>query len=133
MWLEVLYLLRLFENFSFYIRLIKDTTKDIRYFLFVYLIILGMFTAALVTLNFNRVGDDSIYPVGYDNEMADAYIYHYLLSLGEFQTDTFGEGVEGRVLWIFFCLSIFITSVIILNMMITIMGDTHGALSEKRA
>ena len=58
MWLRLLHFLRLFDSFSFYIRLMVDTVYDILYFLFVYVIILCAFAAALFVLNQNRDRSD---------------------------------------------------------------------------
>ena len=54
MWCRALYWLRIFTGTSFYVRLIRDTLYDTRYFLILYLLSLCSFANALVVLNVGR-------------------------------------------------------------------------------
>lgn len=54
MWFKAFYWLRMFTATSFYIRLIKDTLVDVRYFLILFVLILVTFANALLVLNENR-------------------------------------------------------------------------------
>ena len=109
--------------------------SDIIYFLLIYFIVLGMFANAVYCLSLNRDPDDedsAIIDQAVNNRVFDSILNQYLLSLGEFGTDNYGAGEKGEdwVLWIFFILSTFITSITILNMLIAIMGDTFGKVTE---
>ena len=137
MWFKLIYWLRLFSSTSYYIRLIQDTIYDIRYFLLVYIVILGMFANAMHCLNLNRDFNDedsTIIDNNFANVAYDAMLNQYLLSLGEFSLDNFGAGDQEDfyVIWLFFLLSTFLTSITILNMLIAIMGDTFGRVTEIR-
>ena len=54
MWFKAFYWLRIFTGTSFYVRLIRDTLYDIRYFLILFILILATFGNALLILNENR-------------------------------------------------------------------------------
>ena len=137
MWIKLIYWLRLFSNTSHYIRLIQETIYDIRYFLLIYFVVIGLFANAIHTLNLNRDyrdEDSTIVDKNLSMRPMDALLNQYLLSLGEFSLDNFGAGDEDDfyVIWAFFTLSTFITSIIILNMLIAIMGDTFGRVTEMK-
>ena len=53
-----------------------------------------------------------------------------MLSLGEFNTDNYGEDAKDSLIWIVFILTTFITQITFLNMLIAIMGDTFARVSE---
>ena len=61
----------------------------------------------------------------------DAFIRSYLIGLGEFGMDNFGEQ-NGTLVWIFFLLATFITQLIFMNLLIAIMGDTFDRVQEFR-
>ena len=54
MWFKAFYWLRIFTGTSFYVRLIRDTLYDIRYFLILFILILATFGNALLILNESR-------------------------------------------------------------------------------
>ena len=133
MWFELLYLFRLSENFSYYIILIRNTFQDIIYFINVYVIVLMAFGFGLYILD-NEPYTFEYIPLkfGYDYRLIDSIMYFFLVSLGEFEVEQFGEGTQAATVYLFFILSTFITAVIILNMLINLMGEAHDALKEVR-
>lgn len=54
LWFKAFYWMRLFTETSFYVRLIKDTIYDLRYFLILFIFILITFANALLVLNQQR-------------------------------------------------------------------------------
>ena len=54
MWVKTFYWMRLFSNTSFYIRLIMETLKDIKYFLILFVFIMMCFGNALLVMNQGR-------------------------------------------------------------------------------
>lgn len=53
-----------------------------------------------------------------------------MLSLGEFDTESFGLEGGDILVWIIFIITTFITQITFLNMLIAIMGDTFARVSE---
>ena len=54
----------------------------------------------------------------------------YMLGLGEFSTDQYGEEASDVIIWLVFIATTFITQITFLNMLIAIMGDTFARVSE---
>jgi len=71
--------------------------------------------------------------------IANAVINAYLISLGEFGLDNYGNeagGLNRFLVWIFFVLATFLMLIVFMNMLIAIMGDTFGnvqAVAEENA
>ena len=87
MWIKAFYWLRLFSETSFYVRLIRDTILDIKYFFILYVLILITFANALLILNQRRSGE--IYQNFFSVNILNAIFNQYMLSLGEFDMDNF--------------------------------------------
>ena len=54
MWYKSFYWLRLFDNTSFYVRLIADTLFEVRYFMILFVMILMTFGNAIFILSRSR-------------------------------------------------------------------------------
>ena len=65
------------------------------------------------------------------SNLFNSMIYSYLLTLGEFNTDSFASG-QALWLWAFFVFSTFILQITFLNMLIAIMSDTFDKVMETR-
>jgi hypothetical protein len=53
-----------------------------------------------------------------------------MLGLGEFNMDPFSESPYGLLMWVMFILATIIIMLCFLNMVIAIMGNTFGEVSE---
>jgi hypothetical protein len=136
MWFQFLYFFKLIENTAFFATLVYQTLYDMIFFLLIFFLVLFPFSNAIYILNTKRNvmdEDSSLYPnaFGQGGEEASAIMYQYLLALGEFHTDNFyhGKGEDAPILWVFFIISTFLSTVIMLNMMIAIMGETFNTLN----
>lgn len=52
-----------------------------------------------------------------------------MVGLGEFNYDNYG-GANSGLVWVFFIMATFITSITFMNLLIAIMGDTFDKVSE---
>ena len=59
----------------------------------------------------------------------NAFIYTYMNSLGEFDTDNFG-GTDKYILFTIWYLNVLIALIVLLNLLIAIMGDTFDRVRE---
>ena len=85
--------LRLFGKTSFYIMLMTETIKDIRYFILLILLTLAMFGIPMAVMNQNRSEDHAVIPKIFDLWMIDMMLNQYLLALGEFSSlEMFAKG-----------------------------------------
>ena len=90
MWVKVFYWMRLFTATSFYVKLIRETLYDIRYFIILFIIILATFANALLISNTNRDEDNAeIFENFFSSSYLNAIMNQYLLSLGEFDTQNY--------------------------------------------
>ena len=143
MWLKVFYWFRLFNATSFYIRLITETIYDISTFLIILVAFLFMFANCIYVLNLYRketdLEDSELFGNFFEgHSWLNSILNQYLLALGEFNMDAFSENGAGDKLpnsplvWALFIGATFITQITILNMLIAIMGDTFGKVSEMK-
>ena len=128
MWFKAFYWLRLFKSTSFYVRLIRETLWDVRYFMILFLFILMTFGNALMILNEKR--EPQLFQNFFNLKFPSAVLNQYILSLGEFDTENFESNGEDILVWLIFIGTTFITNVTFLNMLIAIMGDTFDRVSE---
>jgi hypothetical protein len=61
----------------------------------------------------------------------DALISAYFMGLGEFAYDGYSFGPNKYSAWSMFLMATFLTCVVFMNMLIAIMGETFGAVTEK--
>jgi uncharacterized membrane protein len=57
-------------------------------------------------------------------------IYVYLTSIGEFGTDSYTNREDMGLLWAFFIITTFFLSIVMLNMLIAMMGQSYEKVSE---
>ena len=130
MWIKAFYWMRLFSMFSNYVRLIRATLWDIKFFMILYFFILLTFANALIILNTGRLESKKLYDDIFSFRVLDAFFNIYLLSLGEFATDNFEGKQQDMMAWFIFFASTFITQITFLNMLIAVMSDTYDQVKE---
>ena len=124
--------LRLFEDTGFYVLLVEETLYDIRFFLLLLLTTLMMFGVPLVMLDANSNDEKEIIEGTFNFWIADLVYNQYMLSLGEFGLDNFGDHPQAILAYLFFVASTAISSLTMLNMLIAIMGDSYAKVVENR-
>ena len=130
MWVNLIVWLRVFEVTTIFVRLIKDTIRDMKWFFFLYVVIVGMFASMMFIINARKnrfykatLYDDEITSFSVVNVM----IHQFLATLGDFSVDDYSSesDVDLPLDWIIFISSTIFINVIIFNMLIAIMGDTY--------
>ena len=66
----------------------------------------------------------------FENNVLNSLLNQYMLALGEFSTDNFSNNPNSGLAWLLFVGATFVTQITILNMLIAIMGDTFGRVTE---
>ena len=130
MWFKLFYWMRLFKPFSAFIRMITEIIKDIQVFLVMLIIALSAFANIIFLLNINRIEEngDPLYENLIGFAPLDAMIHAYLMGLGDFNKDTYSSG-NARVVWIMFILATIIVSLIFMNLLIAIMGESFSRIT----
>lgn len=55
-----------------------------------------------------------------------------MMSLGEFETETFGDGPQTYLCYIFLLAATFLTQITFLNMLVAVMGETYSMVMESQ-
>ena len=134
MWCKMFYWMRLFESTAYYVKLIQQTIADCMTFMLMVLIIILAFANFFLIINLNMAGreDEQVYVNTYlGNDFIDSVISSYFMGLGEFAYDGYSSGPNKYSAWFMFLLATFLTCVVFMNMLIAIMGETFGAVTEK--
>ena len=109
MWAKCFYWMNLFSEYSFYVRLVKSTLYDIRHFSSILIISFMMFANALMILNEGRYQDNKLVQEIFSFEPLDALMNQYMLAIGEFDIENYGQDQKVPVVWVLFVLSTFIS------------------------
>ena len=138
MWLKFLYFFRLSENTGYLIRLIIEVFKDMRYFFLVILTTTAAFGDSFLKLSLhNNYGPEpepdspeaANYKTAFIFDFIEAMWFAYRMILGDSDVTMFGG--EARILLVLFWVLFTIFNVIVmLNLLISIMGDTYGRVSS---
>lgn len=142
LWLKFFTFLRVFNNFSAFIRMIIEMMRDMSTFLS--MLVLGILSFAntyyiLDQTTFQEKQDwakthkpgDPI-PTLTGGTFFDSFTYTYRMGLGDFDTDAFAESKFFMFFWLlFFACTLFI-QILLLNLLIAIMGDTFERVQEMK-
>ena len=142
---KMFYFMKLFESTAFFINLISSTfvDKNFRAFAIITGFLLLTFSNILYVLNTERGDDlkyakdsafhnDNIYASEISEQsFANAVIYSFKLSLGDFSTAGFKGNNQGST-WIVFVFATFLLQITFLNMIIAIMANTFDYVMEKK-
>ena len=125
MWLKLFYFGRIFLHTASMVTMVIDITKDMKYFLIVFLLAVAGFGNCYLILARNDPGDEENTGSNYFR----SFIYAYKQALGEFDTDSF-TGTDKYLLYFIWFLNVIVTLIILLNLLIAIMGDTFDRVRE---
>ena len=132
------YWLRLFPELAFYVTMISETLVDISHFFLMFLMCVAMFANAVYVLNqmepANKVDapNEPIYFKAFNEPFIDSFFYQYLLGLGDFHMDNYTAHPANVLIYIYFILATLFTQIMFLNMLIAIMGETFGRVTEAK-
>jgi hypothetical protein len=133
MWIKVFYWMRLFPDLAYYVKLISQTILDSMSFSLLVFIILISFANFFYIINKNNPPDGDVNYVteitGYS--FLDAILDVYLMgALGAFETSTFQNGFGAKFAIPMLFLATFFISIVFMNMLIAIMGETFAQVQE---
>ena len=90
LWFKMFDWMRLFDNTSFYIKLILKTVSDIVPFMAIHILFLLMFGCAMQCLSMNRGEDEEVVGSYTGWWFIDVVIDQHLITLGGFDTGNYG-------------------------------------------
>ena len=127
--------LRLFDETSFYIKLVEKTFQDIVQFMILFFIALAMIGSAMYALELSfdyGENSDRIVDNTFDYFILNFLYNQYMLALGEFALDGFENHPNTDLCFLLFIFATLFTQVVFLNMLIAIMGNTFAQVMEKK-
>jgi len=141
MWVKMFYWMKLFKPTAYFLSQITQTTTSVGGFFAVYFLAILSFANFFYIVQFNvpKKGllideREYMYVEPYlGNRALDSIVNMYLLSLGEFALDGYTEGHDRSAAWIMFVLATFFLMLLLLNFIITVMGEPFATVQERRA
>lgn len=133
MWIKVFYWMRLFSALAYYVKLIQQTFADSFNFMLMVFIIINAFANYYYVISKNQELHNA--PNYYDNyansSKLDVLISVYMLgALGDFDSTIYRVGFDKYAASFMFYLATFVIAVVFMNMLIAIMGETFGSVTE---
>jgi len=138
-WIKLFYYMRAYDSTSQLIRMIIETVKDIRYFLFVLLIGIVGFAGGFYILQFGlaklQADTDSTDHLFVGSNPVLAVIYIYQLVMGNFNLSNYPEyesinAFEFYFIWFLFVVSCLFLVIVLMNLLIAIMGATFQKVMD---
>ena len=124
-WLKLLYFLRIYKSFGYYIRLIVDVIIDMKYFLSLLLLTFIAFGDSFRQISSsNGSGEDFI-----GGTILTAIAFVYRMVLGDFDTNAFGS-VAVAYVWILFFLCTLFNMIIMMNLLIAIISESFAEVNS---
>ena len=124
-WLKSIYFLRCFDSTGWLVRMMGEVLNDMKVFLFVFTITIISFSDFFYSISKSQAKYAENGAGGFIDSYLDAIIYTYLLTLGEFDTDSYIYGIA----WVFFILCSLFNLIIMLNLLIAIISATFTAVT----
>lgn len=130
LWLKFFYFLRLFKPTAAFMRMIIEIVKDMGIFSLIYLL------ANLSIGNAFYILDGANNSASVEQKTYDGYLSTmmsiFLNGLGDFDTDNFGGHENEGFVWIYFIACTVLLTLVLLNLLIAIMGDTFDRVQEMK-
>lgn len=137
MYVKFFYWMRLFKDYSAFIKMIGEIIWEVRTFFVMMFLCLAAYANVMFVLNLNRTSDcfiddgevcDLIYEENFGFGPVDAIVHAYLTGLGDFRTDSY-EHADGGETWFMFLVATVVVQLIFMNVLIAIMGESFGKVN----
>ncbi|CDW79229.1 wd-40 repeat protein [Stylonychia lemnae] len=127
-YMRFFYFLRIFDSSAPIVRTINEITKSIRYFIYVFLLaIVGFGSSFQILSNNNDIGNQD---ARFVDSFIGAFMHQYRMALGDFQLDAFSIQYNVTLVYILFILSSLFSTVILLNMLVALMGESYDRVNS---
>lgn len=124
MWAKQLYFLRVFDAYSYLIRMINQVIIDMKEFLVVLMLAIVAFSDTYRTISDGNDEDNR-----FVDGTADSFLMAYKMALGDFDTDNFGKVAVPMCIFFFFLCTVF-NMIVMFNLLIAIISETFTNVNE---
>jgi hypothetical protein len=124
MWAKQLYFLRVFDSYSYLIRMITMVIVDMREFLVVLMLAILAFSDT-----YNNISEGNQTDSQFVNGPFDSFLMSYKMALGDFDTDNFGEVAVPMCLVLFYLSTVF-NMIVMFNLLIAIISETFANVNS---
>lgn len=128
LWFKFLYFLRIFDGTGFLIRAILAVIVDMKYFLLILFIAMMAFGDSFKVMSMANIEGKEFIAGG----LIESLFYTYLIGLGEFNLDDFGQ-VGKTYCTVLFLLNTILTTIIMLNLFIAIISESFDKINSQGA
>lgn len=127
--------MRLFKPTSYFIILIMRTITDSLSFIIMLAVIIFAFANLNYILQMNIDGPeykDDVYVTEYIEgyNVFNSVMAQYMIALGQFEAGSLGNGPSAPFAWFAFLSASFFLTIVFMNLLIAIMGNTFGEVLE---
>lgn len=130
--LKGLFLLRVFNNISFIIKMLRRVGEELMPFIILFISFIVVDSLVIMTLGFDQTELQNdpyqgVYSIGYS-------LFMLRTSIGDFEVDPFSElpMASSLVVWLFWVAIIFVNTIILLNFLIAVISDVYEQVMETR-
>ncbi|CDW73665.1 wd-40 repeat protein [Stylonychia lemnae] len=125
LYLKFFYFLRLFDKTAPFIRMVVQMAYDIRIFIYIFFLTIIGFGNGFYLLSISNRNEDDRFIKSFPMSI----MFVYRMALGDFDTEKFGnESIY--LVWFIFILSTMLIMILLLNLLIAIMGDSYGKVTQ---
>mmetsp|Transcript_33818 Transcript_33818/g.32924 ORF Transcript_33818/g.32924 Transcript_33818/m.32924 type:complete len:191 (+) Transcript_33818:1407-1979(+) len=123
-WFRLLYFFRIFRGTGYYIRMVIEVIIDLGNFMIIFVIVVVAFGHSYLILERNNSTGPLI------SGMWNSVILSYMMPMGEYPTDSFGD-FQNWLSWVYFFLATFLLNIMMLNLLISIISDTFARIKAQ--
>lgn len=124
MWAKQLYFLRVFDSYSYLIRMINQVIFDMKEFMAVLLLAIVAFSDTYRTISDGNTEENR-----FVDGTFDSFLMAYKMALGDFDTEKFGKVAVPMCVFFFFLCTVF-NMIVMLNLLIAIISETFAKVNE---
>lgn len=112
-------------------KIIYTCITDMKIFLSIYLVVIIAFNEAFQRLSEASTGLNADGTTGFNgSSWWQGYAWTFALSIGDTRADNYDTSISPTLAWIFFCLTLLIMNVVMLNLMVAIVSKSFDEIND---
>jgi hypothetical protein len=121
--------MRIFNGLGFIVSMLKEVIKDLKFFLFFFLIVICTFGMIFFLLEGDLETYEGLRSMGY-------FFMSFRTSLGDFELDKFHDASNQSLailwaMWVSWAVAVFMSSLVFLNFIIAVISESYEKVMQK--